>query len=297
MKRMRVILLALLTLSLSALFFGCAGTPEGVEAEAGEKKTVEKEQPKYREVTETIQLIEKKSFYYPDGVLDRYRIFAYPEGKPTLLKEEMFNSEDELQERITYEYEEGLCSSKNTFDAEGNPVSIHRYAYNGEGKLIEDKLYDGDEEAQSISKYEYDDNGRKTKWSIHDGGGALLAYTVYRYEDGLNTKIENFSPGGDLDDYFILEYGNEGRKVKETWYTGSGDIEEYRVYRYEDGAVVEETVHRKNDSVKRKILFSNNDKGNPEKAVYMDGGDNVREQVAFEYIERTRTRKVPIENK
>jgi YD repeat-containing protein len=297
MKRMRVVLLALLTVCLSALLFSCAGAPEGVEAESevAAKKTVKKEQSKYKEVREKIQLVEKKSFYYPDGVLDRYRIFTYPEGKLTLLKENLFNSEDELQERISYEYNEGVCSSKSSFDAEGKPVSVHRYAYDGDGNLIEDTLYDGDEEVQSISKYEYDDAGRKTKWSIHEGGGALLAYTVYSYENGLNTKIENFSPGGELDDYFIIEYGNNGQKKKETWYKGSGEIEEYRLYSYEEGALTEETVHRKNNSVKLKIRFRNNEMGNPEKTVYMDGGDTVREQVAFEYIERTRMRKVQVE--
>ena len=314
MKRIKLTLSILVSIVIILGMFACAGgpdvtgapgapekaEPEKAEAPATEapEKAEEEEaepQPEYREVTERVQLVEKKSFYYPDGVLDRYRVYTYAETGADLLEEKLFNAEDELQERTDYSYEAGKIVSETTYDSDGNTVSTHRYEYDEDGNLVEDRLLGRNEELQSISRYEYGEKGRKVKWSVYDADDSLLAYTEYSYEDGKNTRIENYRPGGTLDDYFVIEYDDRGRRKRETWYTASGDIEEYRTYTYENGALVRETVHRGNDSVKRKIIYTNNEEGNAVKAVYMDGGDNVQERVAYEYVERTRTRRVPVE--
>ncbi len=282
---------------LTVLFlFACAGAPEEKpQTEEKPAKPMEEKEPEYREVKEEIQLVEKMSSYYPDGVLDQYRLYSYEEGGTKLLKEELFNSEDELQERIEYSYEGELCTKESTYTSEGELLRYHEYSYNDEGLLIEDRLFNAEDALQSLSKYEYDEEGRKSKWSIYDGNEALLAYTEYIYEGGRNTMIQNYRPGGELEDSFILEYDQRGRKVKETWYNASGDIEEYRSYRYADDYLVEEIVYRGNDSVKRKIIYTNNEAGNPVDLVYMDGGENVQEKISYEYIERIRTKMVPVE--
>ncbi|MFW6343659.1 MAG: hypothetical protein ACOC2B_02850 [Sediminispirochaetaceae bacterium] len=275
---------------------GCAGVPEDVE-EAPEPAPAEKpeEKQEFKEVQETVQVVARESAYYPDGVLDEYRVFTYKDSSAEVQKEELFSSSDELQEKIEYTYEEEWCTEKTAYGEDGEKRRTHVYSYDEQGNLVEDALYDSDDNLQSVSRYEYNKNGERTKWSIFDIGDSLLAYTEYTYEDGKNTGIENFSPNGNMEDYFILEYDGEGRLEKETWYDSSGKVEEYTTFEYEDGAPVMEVVHRGNDSIKRKIRYNNNSHGNPESVVYMDGGDNVQERVAFEYTERTKTRRVAVD--
>lgn len=273
---------------------GCAGVPEEAE-EAAEPVSAEEEKQEFKEVQETLQVVERKSFYYPDGVLDEYRVFTYKDSSTEVRKEELFSSSDELQEKIEYTYERGRCTEKTTYGEDGEQTRTHEYSYDEQGNLVEDTLYDSDDNLQSISRYEYNENGERTKWSIFDRNDTLLAYTEYTYEDGKNTRIENFSPSGDMEDYFVLEYDGDGRLEKKTWHDSSGKVEEYTAFEYEEGALVAEVVHRGNDSVKRKIQYNNNSHGNPESLVYMDGGDNVQERVAFEYTERTRTRRVAVD--
>ena len=297
MKYAKLSLFIVIALTVALFIYGCAGAPEEVKEPEPEpkKEEVEEEKPQFKEVEETVQMVKRESSYYPDGVLDQYRVYTYKESGMNLLEEVLYNSEDEVEERVEYEYRDDEKISKTTYDSNGNVVSVHKYSYDENGNLVEDALYNQNDELQSISRYEYGEKGRKVKWSVYDSSESLLAYTEYIYENGKNTKIENYSPGGTMEDYFLIEYNSGGKKVKETWYDSSDEVQEYREYSYENGNLVKEVVKRGNDSIKRIIEYNNNEKGNPTKVVYKDGGENVEERVAYEYVTRTRTRRVPVE--
>lgn len=293
------IILVLVTLVLLA-FFGCASQPAETDAtteETAEEKspttgkaeeTAEKEtkEPEMKKVVQEIQLVKKRLSYFSDGVLDDYREYIYAEEGTNLLEEGLYNSEDEAEEKKVYTYKENLRTKMEIFNEKGELRSVHQYTYDDNGNLVEDILYDGEEKIQTRQQYEYNSQGKKIKWSVYGGSGALLSYSEYTYENGLNTRIENFSPGGDLLDYFKIEYNGDGLPVKNTWFSADGDVEEIREFDYTAGGLSEEIIRRGNGSVKRKILYTNNEKGNPVEAIHKDGGEKVLETVVFEYTTR-----------
>ena len=71
-------------------------------------------------------------------------------------------------------------------------------------------------------------------------------------------------------------------------YNSNGKIEDSRSFKYKDGYLSMEEVHRANGSVQRKIMYNNDQFGNPVETVFMDAGDNVKERVirVFESRER-----------
>ena len=249
-------------------------------------------------VVEEVQLISKELSYYPDGVLAEYRLYTYADEGTLKLSEELFNSDDELLERLVYKYEdenyrsahtyEGLGELLKTYDGNGELLNYHVYGYDGRGFLTEDALYDRNDELQTRQEYEYDGKGRKTGWMVYNGENALLSRTSYMYENGRNTRIENYSPDKSLLDYFVLEYDSEDRLAESTWYSGDERIEQIRRFIYEKGALTEEIILRGNGSVKRKRLFTNDSYGNPVEVAVLDGGDTVLELLAYEYVNRTR---------
>ncbi len=294
---MRKYLIVTLLAGVLILFWsGCASQPETKEKATEPKvQKTETSEPEMEKVTEDVQLVAKRSSYYSDGVLASYRVYTYADEGSEKREEVMYNSDDEVEERIEYTYERGTLIESRTYNGNGELQRVHQYEYNQEGLLIEDKLLDPKGELQTRQLFEYNQNGKKTKWSIYNSEGTLLSYSIYEYENGLNTRIENYSAAGDLLDYFIIEYNNDGKPENRTWYNGSDEVEETRSFEYEDGALVKETVYRANGSVKRHIVYTNNGYGNPVEVVYMDAGEDILEQVAYEYINRTRVYYQPVE--
>lgn len=269
-------------------------TEKEEEKEAPEKKVKEKEpeEPKYemREVTEEVEVVKRKLTYFARGVLDRYRVYTYPDEAARVLDEKLYNSEDKLQERVEYRYENGNPAEKAVYDGAGDLQRRHVYSYDDAARLTEDALYNASEELQSRSVYTYDEEGNKVEWRVYDGSGGLLSYTKYIYENGRNTRIENYRPGGAVEDYFVNEFDKKGRKVRSTWYDSSDEVVQYRTFSYEGGALAEEVVHRANGSVKLRIIYTNNDAGNPVKVRYEEADGDVREIINYEYVTRTEAR-------
>jgi YD repeat-containing protein len=275
---------------LAAVFFAAACA---TQAPAPEKIPEEEAQePEMREVSETVYLVKQELSYFPEGVLDRYRVYTYPEDGSRLLEEELYNAEDQLQERVEYRYEDGLQTEEAVYNGAGELLRLHRYSYDEQGNMTEDALYDANDELQSRSEYRYDEQGRKIEWRVYNGSGGLLAYTEYLYEDGRNTRIENYRPGGELEDYFEIEYDAQGRKIRSTWYDSEDEVVQYRTFSYGSSGLEEEVVHRANGSVKLRILYRNDEAGNPVAVRYEEADGDLRELVNYEYITRTETRMV-----
>lgn len=294
---MRKILFPLLLLAGFILIFsGCVS--EDVLPGAVEEVATEEADLQTRRVVEEVQLVSRELSYYPDGVLASYRVYTYADEGTQKLEEALYNSDDELLERLVYKYEDGNYRSKQTYeglgellqtyDGNGELQNYHTFEYNDAGLLTEDVLYNQYDEPQTRQEYEYDLRGNRTKWSVFNGEGALLSSSEYLYKDSLNTRIENYSPDGSLLDYFELEYDSSSRLIRRTWYSGEDEVMQVQRYIYEDGVLAEERVLRGNGSLKRRVVYTSNRAGYPVEAVYLDGGDNIQEQTAYEYVTRTR---------
>ncbi len=282
---------AALVLLILLMLSGCASAP-GVDsaAEIKEEETAVLEKKEPAVVQETVFLVEEERSFFSDGVLDERRLNTYSGEGTELLETLIYNSEGVLTEKSVAEYGNGNMVSMTSMNADGEIVSIHRYSYQ-DGRMIEDRLYNGKEELQTLLTWECDDEGRKTRWNIFNGSGALLAYTLYHYEDAYPVRIESYNPAGVLQELFVNEYA-DGRLQKMTQYDGKDTLVSYTTSRYESGALVEETVHRKNGAVRRKTLFENDADGNPLKIIYLDASNNVLEVLERSYISRTISRTI-----
>lgn len=280
---------ALLAGALILFWTGCASepvTPEKAPEPATEK--TETAETEMQRVTEDVQLVAKRTSYYPDGVLASYRVYRYADEGTEKREEVMYSFDDEVEERIEYTYANGNMIESRTYNGDGELQRVHQYAYNDSGLPVEDKLLDSKGELQTRQTFEYNRDGKKTKWSVYNGNGALLSYSIYEFENGLNSRIENYSASGVLLDYFVIEYNADEQPVQRTWYNSSDEPEETRTFEYQDGALVKATVLRANGSVKRQIMYANNSYGNPVEVVYMDAGEDILEQLTYEYINRTK---------
>jgi YD repeat-containing protein len=271
----------------------CASGPVPVQKKAEAPATqaaAEEEGTKRKKVVEEVQVVSKELTYYWDGVLASYRVYKYAEEGVQRLEELFYNSDDEIQERIVFKYENGNCRSMQTFNQAGDLQSYHTYLYDERNRRVEDAFFNARDELQTRQTYEYDAEGRKSRWNVYNSDNALLSYTLYLYEGDLNTRVENYSPSDRLLDYFANEFSPEGRLLRSTWCTGEGEVEETTEYRYENSFLTEETHFRKNGSVLRRVQYTNNEFGNPLEKIFLDGGGDIQERVTLEYITRTSIR-------
>jgi hypothetical protein len=114
----------------------------------------------------------------------------------------------------------------------------------------------------------------------------LLSTTNYIYTGNLLTRIDSLNPGGEVEEYFVLNYDNNGMLIKNIHYSANGEIEGSSSFEYKDGYLSMEKIHRKNGSVQRKILFINDQYGNPVETIFIDAGDNVQERLVRVYKSR-----------
>ncbi len=291
MKRITFPLLSPVLLVLVALLFaGCAGAPEP----AGDMGPVEEPEKKVEtakapvRITETIYLVEEEISYYGDGMVDERRVNRYKDDAPELIDSILYDAEDEVEEKSSYRYENGLLTEEVSQNKAGEILSIHRYSYS-DGNRVEDLLLNSTEEVQTRLVWDYDDAGRMVRWEIHNGNGALLAYTEYVYKNGRLDRIENYNSSGELEEIFTHEYRGD-LLVKMSELDKRENLVAYTIYRYEAERLVEETLHRKSGAVRRRTLFENGDHGMPVNSIYLDMAGNVLEKRGRSYISRTVTR-------
>ncbi len=273
-------------LALVAVFFiGCASSPEVSEMVTVKEDTVTEEVKKEPvKIVTIVYYPVKVESYFGDGVKDEYTVLSYDEGGSLLLKEELFNADNSLQQSIVSKYSDSESSVKTTYDAAGTLLSYEKILLDVDANIIKKKKFDNKDILQSISEYEYKD-GMKSIWKVYNESGSLLSTTLYIYSDSGLARIESMSPGGDLEEYFEIIYNN-GLLSENNHYNSDGEIQDSRSFEYKNGFLVMELVNRKNGSVLRKIMYTNDQWGNPVETVFMDAGDNVQERLITAYESR-----------
>ena len=270
----------------AVLIAGCATVPEVKEPPVVEKtapvQEVKKEPVK---VVTTVYYPVKETSLYSDGSVDEVTVYTYDDKGGKLLKKELFDSDNVLQESESYEYTGELLSVKKFFDKNGELQTYHKYEYDKDGNLVSDITFNPKDEVQSKSEYTWNEK-KKIKWSVFDASGALLGTTEYVYEGDLNTKIINKDSAGNKAEYFVIDYNANGLPVKKTEFSADGKVLGARSFEYKDDLLVLEKVLRSNGSVKRKVVYSYDKAGNPVEIIYTDSADNVRERITKEYKSR-----------
>ncbi len=281
-----------LVLVITAVFLvGCASSPSISEMETVTEKSVTEETVSEKVKKEPVKIVTtvfypvKDESYFGDGVKDEYRVFTYSDGGVHLLKEELFNSDDSLEQYVVSEYFGTESSKRTTFDAAGTLLSYETNIFDMQGNVLKKEKFDSKDVLQSISDYEYK-NGMKSSWKVFNENGTLLSITQYSYSDSSLIKIDSLSPGGELEEYFDLVYDNNGMLLENNHFNFGGTIQDSRSFEYKDGFLVMELVKRENGSVLRKIMYKNDQFGNSVETVFMDAGDNVQERLITQYESR-----------
>ena len=270
---------------IPAFFTVCATAPIPSEsALAADKSTSVVEQVKKEpvKIITTVFYPVKEESYFGDGTKDEYRIFSYNDDGTLLLKEELFSSDDQLQESIVSEYSSSESSIRKFYDSDGNLKSYEKITMDYNGNILKNEKFDNRDNLQSISAYEYK-NGLKINWKVYSASNSLLSSTDYIYTGKLLTRIESLSPGGDLEEFFVLKYDPNGLLMENNHFNSDGKIEDSKTYEYKDGFLFIEKQHRKNGSVSRKVMYQNDKNENPVEIVFMDAGDNVQERLVRIY--------------
>ena len=263
------------------LLFGCASTGEVTEVVSVEETAepvVEEVKKEPVKIVTTVFFPVLEESYFGDGVKDEYTIFTYDDNGVFLLKRELFSADDVLQELVVYEYTGSETRLGRIFDTAGALLSYGLNIMDEDGNILKNEKFDNKDVLRSRSEYEYQ-NGMKSVWRVYEASLDLLSITNYIYTDNLLKRIESLSPGGDMEEYFELSYDGAGMLLENIHYNTDGKIENSRSFEYKDGYLVMEKIHRKNGSVQRKIMYINDQFGNPVETVFMDAGDNVKERV------------------
>ena len=271
----------LITVGVVLLLFGCASTGEVTEpaaVETTETVTEEVKKEPVKIVTTVFYTVLEES-YFGDGVKDEYYVLTYDDSGVFLLKKELFGADDLLQESIVYEYTGSESRLGRIYDAAGVLLS---YSIN---TMDADENFDTRDGLLSRSEYEYK-NGVKSVWRVYGASLNLLSTTNYLYTGNLLTRIDSLSPGDKLEEYFELNYDNSGILLKNIHYSANGEVEGSSSFEFKDGYLSIEKIYRENGSVQRKILFINDQYGNPVETVFMDSGDNVQERIIRVYKSR-----------
>ncbi|MCK5198669.1 MAG: hypothetical protein KAR21_09980 [Spirochaetales bacterium] len=263
------------------LLFGCASTGEVTEVVSVEETAEPVEEEVKKEPVKIITTVffpVLEESYFGDGVKDEYRVFTYDVNGVLLLKEALFGADEVLQESIVYEYTGSESCMGSIYDAAGTLLSYRFKVMDADGNVLKKENFDNKNILQSRSEYEYE-KGLKSSWMVYNASQSLLSTTNYIYTGNLLTRIESMGPGGDMEEYFELSYNSAGMLLENIHYNTDGEIEDSRSFEYKDGYLVMEKIHRKNGSVQRKIMYINDQFGNPVETVFMDSGDNVNERV------------------
>ncbi len=273
---------------ISVFFTACATAPKASEpavvkdTSGAVVEAVKKEPVK---IVTTVYYPVKEESYFGDGAKDEYRVFTYNDDGTLLLKEDLYGSDDKLQESIVSNYFSPESGIKKFYGSDGNLKTYEKIILDSDGNILKNEKYDNKDNLQSISTYEYA-NGLKTNWKVYGSSNNLLSTTDYKYTGKLLTRIESLSPGGEMEEYFVLKYNSNGLLVENTHFNSVGDVEDSKTFEYKGGFLIMEQQHRKNGSVSRKIMYRNDKNGNHVEIVYMDAGDNVQERLVRTYESR-----------
>ncbi len=280
-KEIKMKLSSLIFVLVALVFIGCASSPNVSESTTDIVPAVVEEVKKEPvKIVTTVYYPVKVVSYFGDGVKDEYTVKSYNEDGSVLLKEELFNSEDVIQQSVVYE-----PGKKSLYSAAGALVSYELNSVDADGNILKKEKYDNKDVLLSISEYQYE-NGMKTEWKVFNESKSLLSTTKYIYTDNNLTRIDSLSPGGEIEEYFELGYDSNGLLVDNIHYNAEGKVQDSRSFEYKDSFLVMELIKRKNGSVLRKIMYLNDQFGNPIETVFMDAGDNVQERLTTDYESR-----------
>lgn len=151
-------------------------------------------------------LTEERSFDQQGDISSIHR-YSYRDG--LLVEDQLFNGEEELQTRLSWEYDnQGRRSRWEVYNGSGSLLAYTLYSYEGERlDIIENYNPAGDLEEFFLHEYE---DGFLIKLSEYDNRERLQSYTSYRYKDGVMIEEAIHRTSGAVKRRIVYENGEHG---------------------------------------------------------------------------------------
>ena len=184
-----------------------------------------------------------QSNYYGDASEEYVTKFTYDDQGEALKQEVFVNGELDYVEKTTT-YTDGKPDTVTENDDYGNPMYIHHYQYDENGRVSaysRDEVQNNDRRTYEFS---YNERGDRIKDLIYNYDMILIAKVLRSFDEkGRQTEIVE----EDLDSYRRITMQYDGDKVvKNTIFDKNGDITGWAEYEYaEDGrqSMAREFIH------------------------------------------------------
>lgn len=177
------------------------------------------------------QRLTAQSNYYGDASEEYVTKYYYDEDDNVVKQEVYVNGDLDYVEKTTT-YKDGRRETETENDDYGNPMYIHHYQYDENGRVV---VYVRDEvqnKDRRTYEFTYNENGDRVKDLIYDYDMKLIAKVNRTFDDQYRqTEIVE----EDLDNYRRISMEYDGDKVvKNTMFDKKGEITGWAEYEYAD---------------------------------------------------------------
>lgn len=259
-----------------------AGVPAEELAPAGQSAELAPVAPQKQSVT--LPLVAKETLLYADGQVDRIVHYTYDRALRLVERVTTQASRIEPLETVAFEYRNGLLSSRQVRDGSGLLVSLTRFEYDSQGRLIREELLDDKQQLQTRYEYAWNPDGLRAEWRVFNAAGVLQARSEYLYDAGKAlVGVRLFNGAGILMEQSEYSYQSEGKVDSIVYKTPQGTAVRRLVYVYQNGNPVEEILYRSVNRLERKQLSVFGEHGEELSRAVHDAGGTLSERVVFEY--------------
>lgn len=182
----------------------------------------------------------QKSVRGPDGKLRSLRRYEY-DSRGTLVLEEVYNRDEELQTSSEYLHDDGHLTRWNVNDSTGSLMAYTEYRWDGDRNIrIDTYSSDGVLRDYFIRTFAAGNLSSQEKFTENGNSAGKVQYS---YENGLLVKEQHYRANGSLERTLFYEYDTEGSIVREVYKRADDTVEQVITreftYREEEHAIKE----------------------------------------------------------
>lgn len=159
----------------------------------------------------------EQKFSNADGELIWKSTISYKNGLKSDFSE--FDKDDNLKEKIIYEYDKDLLSAETIYDGDGALIWKTIYSYNPNGKIEYVYDYNGDGTLNSQKKYSYNETGAVDSIEKYEAFSSVATQDVFRYgSNNVLNEITTYNSEKRVVKRVILKYDEKGNVNKVSEY-------------------------------------------------------------------------------
>lgn len=198
-----------------------------------------------------------------------------------IIKRNPDNSQLSREEKI---YTKGLLTQKNLYDLQDILTEKTTYEYDEKKNMVKENKFLREETVQYITSFEYDEKNRKKLESSYKANGDLIYKTIFDYDgdnlagvetingaDNTTAKIEKFT------------YNDKGKVLTETSYNSFDKTNSVDEYTYDEKGNQTSRSNSKDGNIMGKVAFTYDDKNNQTSINVVDGAGTTLESKSYTF--------------